>query len=91
MGFLRKPELAVLALSPLSLALLSLTRDALLSPRASTVLRSESTERFGACTPLTAFLRWSGTEGAGAGAGLLFAFFEGERVKRGSHECECDS
>ena len=64
MGFLRKPELAVLALSPLSLALLSLTRDDRLSRLLTpTAPLSESIERFGTCTPFTAFLRCRGDVG----------------------------
>ena len=108
-GFLRRPELAVLALSPLSLALLSLTRDDRLSRLLTpTAPLSESIERFGTCTPFTAFLRCRGDVGdaceededededecacdASAAAALLFAFLDGESVKRGSHECECDS
>ncbi len=100
-GFLRRPELVVLALSPLSLALLTLTRDERLSRRLRP--RSESIERFAAWAPLTAFLRCRADVGdvedadeeececIAAAAALLFAFFEGESVKRGNQECECDS
>ena len=52
-GLRFKPELVVL--SPLSLALLSLMREARLSRRVSP--RSESTERFAPWPLLTAFLR----------------------------------
>lgn len=54
-GLRRSPEPVVLVLSPLSLALLSLTRldrlSRLLTPR------SESIDRFGECEPFTAFFR----------------------------------
>ena len=83
-------------LSPLSLALQSLIRDERLS-RLLTPL-SESSERLPTGEPLTAFLRWSATDAAEAvedecaceGEGELeplpFPRFDGERVKRGSHE-----
>ena len=99
-GFRRSPALAVL--SPLSLALLSLTRDERLSRLLTVAPRSESIERFATCAPFTAFLRWSGEVGdeellfececeCEGDGDAFFAFLDGERVKRGSHECECVS
>ncbi len=86
-GLRFSPELVVL--SPLSLALLSLMREARLSRRVRP--RSESTERFAPWPALTAFLRCRGPAVcAGAGTGLVLFFFEGERLKRGSQEFECD-
>ncbi len=103
-GLRRSPEPAVFVLSPLSLALLSLTRldrlSRLLTPW------SESIERFGECEPLTAFLRcrcaacalevaaregeWEG-EGEEEGECLPLPRFDGESAKIPRHPCACES
>ena len=97
-GFRLKPEPELATLSPLSLALLSLTRldrlSRLLTPR------SESIDRFGECELFTAFFRCRCVftcASAGFPLWLLLLlleclpFFEGESVKRPSHPCACDS
>ena len=95
----RSPELLVvfeLVLSPLSLALLSLTRldrlSRLLTPR------SDSIDRFGECELFTAFFRCrcEGEDGAcleaeAEGVAAPLPRFDGESVKMPRHPCACAS
>ena len=85
-----------LVLSPLSLALLSLTRLDRLS-RLLTPPRSDSIERFGECELFTAFFRCrcEGEDGACLDVEVVAAAplprFDGESVKMPRHPCACAS